>query len=433
MKNKLAAAALSIFIAMALWLYVITTVSPGSKETYYNIPVVLANESVLTERGLMITSQSATTATLVLSGNRTDLSKVDQSNITLKADLSAIYEPGNQIPITYTTSFPGNVASNAFVIESKTPGRIYLNVERRVSKAIPVELKWIGSVPEGFIADRDNAVLEYPTIQLTGPQSVADQIEKAVIEVDLTDQRESISWDCTYTLCNAAGEPVDAGLITTNAEQIHLEVKIQRVKDVQLVYQLVEGGGAKAENAQITLSMDKIRISGSEAALELMGDQLVVGTIDLTEISEDTVKTFTIPLDEGITNLTGVAEVTADIRLTGLGTKDFLIRQINVVNVPEGLEVELITQELTVKLRGPSAQIAELTDEDVMIVVDFTNAEVGTATFPVRAVFTDGFRDVGIFKSESVSASVLPQGTMTSPSEEDMTAPMAEEEPETVG
>ena len=409
MKNKLVSVGLSVLIAMALWLYVITTVSPGSKETYYNIPVVLANESVLNERGLMITSQSSTTATLVLSGNRSDLVKVNQSNIILKADLSSIYEPGNQIPVSYTISFPGNVASNAFVTESKTPGRIYLNVERRVSKAIPVELKWIGSVPEGFIADRDNMLLEYPTIQITGPQSVADQIEKAVIEVDLTEQRESISRDCTYTLCDAAGEPVDAGLITTNAEQIHLEVKIQRVKDVQLVYQLVEGGGAKAENAQITLSMDKIRISGSEAALELMGDQLVVGTIDLTEISEDTVKTFTIPLDEGITNLTGVAEVTADIRLTGLGTKDFLIRQINVVNVPEGLEVELITQELTVKLRGPSAQIAALTDEDVMIVVDFTGAEVGTATFPVRAVFTDGFRDVGIFKSDSVSASVVPQ------------------------
>ena len=56
MKNKLISVALFLFIAMALWLYVITTVSPGSKETYYNIPVVLANESVLTERGLMITT-----------------------------------------------------------------------------------------------------------------------------------------------------------------------------------------------------------------------------------------------------------------------------------------------------------------------------------------------------------------------------------------
>lgn len=414
MKNKLATLALSIFAATALWLYVITTVSPGSKQTYYNIPVVLANESVLAERGLMITYQSASAVTLELSGNRTDLSKVDQSNITLKADLSAIYEPGSMIPISYTTSFPGNVASNAFVIESKTPGRIYLKVERRVSKAIPVEVKWVGSVPEGFIADRDNKYLEYPTIQLTGPQSVADQIEKAVIEVDLTEQRESISWDSTYTLCNAEGEPVDASLITTNTQEIHLEVKIQRVKDVLLTCQVVEGGGARLQDAQITLSTDKIRVSGSEAALELMGDQLVIGTINLAEITEDTQRAFAITLEEGITNLTGVSEVTVDIRINGLAVRDFLIRQINVVNVPEGLEVELITQELNLRVRGPAAQIAALTDEDVMVVVDFTGAEVGTATFPVRAVFSDGFRDVGILKSESVSASVLPLGTMTS-------------------
>lgn len=416
MKNKFAAAVVSVVAAVLLWLYVITTVSPGSKQTYYNIPLVLGNESVLSERGLMITYQSAASVNLELSGNRTDLTKVNPGNITVKADLSSIYEPGNQIPISYSVSFPGNVASNAFVIESKSPGRVYLNVERRVSKSIPVEVKWVGSVPDGFIADRENRVLEYPSVQIVGPQSYADQIEKAVIEVDLTDQRESISWDCQYTLCNAADEPVDASLITTNVDQIHLEVRIQRVKDIALTYHLVEGGGATAENVDITLSTEKIRVSGSEAALDLMGDQLVVGTIDLSEIESDMTKTFTIPLEEGITNLTGISEVTATITLKGLATKDFLIRKITVVNVPEGLEVELITQELTMQVRGPAEQIARLTDDDVKLVVDFTGAEIGTATFPVRAVFSDGFRDVGMFKAESVSASVVAAGTLATES-----------------
>ena len=426
MKNKFAAAALSVVIATLLWLYVITTVSPGTKQTFYNIPVVLGNESVLTERGLMITYQSATSVNLELSGTRTDLAKVNAGNITVKADLSNIYEPGNQIAVSYTTSFPGNVANNAFVTESRSPSRIYLNVERRASKTIPVEVKWIGSVPDGFIADRDNKLLEYPTVQITGPESVTNQIEKAVIEADLTDQRESISWDCTYTLCSADDEPVDAGLITTNVDQIHLEVRIQRVKDITLTYHLVEGGGATADNVEITLSTDKIRVSGSEAALDLMGDQLVVGTIDLSEVASDMNKTFTIPLEEGITNLTGISEVTATITLKGLSTKDFLIREISVVNVPEGLEVELITQELNLRVRGPADQIAKLTLGDVMVVVDFTGAEIGTATFPVRAVFTDGFRDVGVLRAESVSASVMEAGTLAEQTE-------ASSEPEAVG
>lgn len=426
MKNKFAAAALSVVIATLLWLYVITTVSPGSKQTFYNIPLVLGNESVLTERGLMITYQSATSVNLELSGTRTDLAKVNAGNITVKADLSNIYEPGNQIAVSYAVSFPGNVANNAFVTESRSPSRIYLNVERRASKTIPVEVRWIGSVPDGFIADRDNKLLEYPTVQITGPESVTNQIEKAVIEVDLTDQRESISWDCTYTLCDADDEPVDAGLITTNVDQIHLEVRIQRVKDITLTYHLVEGGGATAANVEITLSTDKIRVSGSEAALDLMGDQLVVGTIDLAEVASDMNKTFTIPLEEGITNLTGISEVTATITLKGLSTKDFLIREISKVNVPEGLEVELITQELNLRVRGPADQIAKLTLGDVMVIVDFTGAEVGTATFPVRAVFTDGFRDVGVLRAESVSASVVEAGTLTEQTE-------AATEPEAVG
>ena len=426
MKNKFSAAALSVVIALLLWLYVITTVSPGSKQTFYNIPLVLGNESVLTERGLMITYQSATSVNLELSGTRTDLAKVNAGNITVKADLSNIYEPGNQIAVSYTTSFPGNVANNAFVTESRSPSRIYLNVERRVSKSIPVEVKWGGSVPDGFIADRENKLLEYPTVQISGPESVANQIEKAVIEVDLTDQRESISWDSSYTLCNGADEPVDAELITTDVDQIHLEVRIQRVKDIALTYHLVEGGGAKAENVEISLSTDKIRVSGSEAALDLMGDQLVVGTIDLSEVASNMNKTFTIPLEEGITNLTGISEVTATITLKGLSTKEFQISQITPVNVPDGLEVELITQVLNLRVRGPVDQIARLKLGDVRVVVDFTGAEIGTTTFPVRAVFTDGFRDVGILGTLSVSASVMEAGTLAEQTE-------ASSEPEAVG
>lgn len=428
MKNKFAAAMLSILIASLLWLYVITTVSPGSKQTFYNVPLVLGNESVLTERGLMITYQSASSVNLELSGTRTDLSKVNTGNITVKADLSNIYEPGNQISVSYAVSFPGNVASNAFVIESRSPARILLNVERKVSKTIPVEVKWIGSAPDGYIADRENMLLEYTTIQISGPQSVTDQIEKAVIEIDLTDQRESISRDSAYTLCSGEDEPVDAELITTNVEQIHLEVRIQRVKDITLTYHLVEGGGATADNVDITLSMDKIRVSGSEAALELMGDELTVGTINLAEIEEDTEKIFAIPLEEGITNLTGVSEVTATITLKGLAEKEFLIREIKEVNVPDGLEVEIITQELTVCVRGPSEQIAALTEEDVSLVVDFTNAEIGTATFSVRAVIADGFPGVGLFKAESVSATVVEKGTLSTEQEQDTAQP-----PEAVG
>lgn len=409
MKNKIGSIALSVLIAFAMWWYVITSVSPGSKQSYNNIPVVVEGEAVLAERGLMITSRSAGAVNLELSGNRTDLSKVNSYNITVKANVSQIYEPGTH-SILYSQSFPGNVPNNAFVVESKYPEKLTYTVERRVSKDVPVEVKWIGSAPDGFITDRENRVLDYASVNIAGPESVVAEIAKATIEVDLNEQRESISQDFQYTLCNSEDEPVDAELIVTNVEEIHLDVKIQRVRDLALVVNLVDGGGAKASNALVTLSVDSIRVSGSEAALNLLGESLTVGTVNLTEITRDTVMRFAVVLPEGVTNRTGVTEVETEISLTGLSSKEFTVQRIDCINVPDGMEVELITEKLQLLVRGPAAQIARLTENSFTVTVDFTGAEVGTSTFRAVVSYADGFEDVGTLRIDSVSATLTQVG-----------------------
>ena len=96
MKNKVVSMLLSVAIALGLWAYVITTVSPGSKDTISGIPVVFEGETALKEKGLMITSENNVTVSLELSGNRSDLAKLDKNNITVKVDLTKVYDPGEQ-------------------------------------------------------------------------------------------------------------------------------------------------------------------------------------------------------------------------------------------------------------------------------------------------------------------------------------------------
>ena len=410
MKRKIGYMLLSLAIAFGLWLYVITTVSPGSTDTYYNIPIVWEGESVLNENGLMVTAVSSNTVNLRLSGNRSDLSKVNSANITIKADLSKIREPGTQIPISYSTpTFPGEVASNAFVIETKEPDTIYVTVVRRVSKTVPVEVAWVGSTAEGFMIDRENKTLDYPEVTVTGPESVVNSIAMATISVDLDGRRESISETYNYTLCDDQGKPVDARLITTDVEQVRLDVSIRRVKDLRLTYNLVPGGGADADNTTVKLSAETIRVSGSEAALENLGDTLTIGTINLADITKSSESlTFAISLPEGITNLTGITEVTADVSFHGLATKELTITNIQSVNVPEGLSVELITEKLVVTLRGPTTLISRVTPEDVAVVVDFTGAEVGTSTFKATVSISDAYKELGTLKAEPVSAKIDP-------------------------
>jgi len=408
LKSKIISILLSLAIAFGLWLYVITVVSPGSEETYYDIPVVFDGETILSERGLMVTEVSSRSVNVTLSGNRSDLAKVNRSNITVKANLSTFYEPGSKLQLNYTVSWPGDLPSNAFETQSKNPASIYVTVERRVTKSVPVEILWTGSAPEGYISDKESSVLDYTEVSVTGPESVIQQIEKAVVSVDLTDQRESISQNFLYTLSDGENEPVDAELVTTNVEEVHLDVRIQKVKDISLVCNIVDGGGATSKDVTVTLSAETIRVSGSEAVIDAMGDKIVVGTIDLAAVPRSTKLTFPIILDEGITNRTGLTEVEADVQFKGLTTRDFVIETIQSANVPEGMTVEFITEKLTVTVRGPSDMVNQLNPENIVATVDFSGAEAGTATFPPVCTFPEGFESLGVLKYDSVSASVSP-------------------------
>lgn len=406
-RTKLYSLLLSIFVAFGLWLYVVTNVSQGDDKTFYNIPVVMEGESVLNERNLMITSVSTKSVSMHLSGIRSNLNKINSGNITVKVDLSSIREPGENIALSYTPSYPGDVPSNAFVVESQNPSRIYVNVDYRRTKEIPVEIKWTGTRSESCLYDTENAMLDNSTVTIVGPAAVADQISRAVIEVDLTNRTESMSESFRYTLCDEEGNPVNAEQITTSVEEVRVDLQIQRIKVVTLTADLIYGGGATEQNTTVEIEPKTIRVSGSEAALADVGDIYSVGTINLAELEKvSNTLTYTVTMPEGVTNQTGVSEVTVTVTFSGLKTKDFIIDNIQPINVPQGLDAEIINANLMVKVRGPASQIDKLTEEDITAVVDFSNAEIGTATYKASITFADGFANVGAMKTYSVSATV---------------------------
>ena len=407
-RNKLYSMVLSLVIAFGLWLYVVNNVSQETEATFYNIPVAFEREATLDERNLLITGQSTQTVSLKLSGARSDLNKVNSGNITITADLSAIDGPGDRIPLNYNISFPGDVASNAIVVESRSPSYIYLDVDSRRTKEIPVIVQWTGTRSGDYVYDTENATMDYSAVTVIGPAEVADQIDHARIQVDLTDRVESVSESYRYTLCNKDGEPVDAEQITTNVDSVRVEMQIRRIKEVKLVAEVVYGGGANAESAVVTVEPGVIRLTGSDARLADIGDTYTVCTINLAEIEKTQDLKYTIPIPEGVTNITGVTEAVVSVRFTGLSTREFVVDKDNflLINVPEGLEAEVVESALTVKVRGPASEIALLTAEHITAVVDLANAEEGNATYKVVLSFHEDYPNVGALKSSSVTVSI---------------------------
>ena len=117
MKRKILTAGLAILIAFGLWVYVVTVVRPESSKTYYNIPVVLEGESILTGRDLMIVGGKNATVTMEVYGNRTDLDKINSGNITIVADLTRIDKAGEvELKEPVVVNVPMDVEVNYAVI-----------------------------------------------------------------------------------------------------------------------------------------------------------------------------------------------------------------------------------------------------------------------------------------------------------------------------
>lgn len=406
MKSKAFYVLLSVVVAFSLWLYVTTVVSPESRDTFSGIKVELTNKEVLHNKQLMVIEDGIQTVTLDLVGNRSDLSKLSSASITVKADVSKLSMAGeDQTVYCKVEGLPDNVS-----VENMSPASIKVDVVERATSDVPVQVEYVGKVPDGFLTDKENLTLDVNTITIAGPASVVDTIAKALVIVDLDGQRESIvEQSYLYTLCDADGEPVDVAYLDTPAvETVSLSLTIQRVKEITLGVTVIPGGGATEESAEITLSHTSIQVSGSEQLLDGLSDTIDLGELRLAEMTRDGEKEFFFKLPEGVTNLSMPNnQVTVTVSFTGLKTKTLRVTNIQARNVPSGLLADFVTEVLTVNIRGPEDQINRMTEEDVIVAVDFTNAEVGTtASYPVL-IYVVNADDCGAVGSYSVFASVI--------------------------
>lgn len=405
MKNKLITILIAAAIALAMWFYVVTVVSPNSDSTIENIPVITQGEAMLMERGLMVTDTNIETATLHLEGNRTDLNKLNASNITVTMDVSRLDHAGTH-DLIYNVSFPGDVASNAITVLSKNPSTIRVTVEERISKTIPVVVKYVGAVADSYTADKENMFREVETILVTGPKSSVDVISKAVITLDLEGRSESIDQAFSYVLCDMNDAPVSPEaleMVITDVQEVKLRLRIAKIQTLPLTVKLIEGGGATAQNTTVVIEPPFINISGSDAALENLSS-LELTTLDLSTMTEDYEEIFTIKLPEGVVNETGITEAKVTVTFRDLETKTFSVKNIQAVNLPAGFTAELITQALEVTIRGPKAKIEQLTEENITVTLDLSEAEAGTVKR--NAQIDCGDPELGAVGTYSVSATV---------------------------
>lgn len=408
MKNKVVSALIAVILAFGLWLYVITVISPDQTRPYYKVPVVLDNTNSLSEKQLMLVSDPNPTVTVELAGTRSDLNKINSQNLTVVADLSSIREAGEYL-VGYSVTPPNDLVSGPITVQDRDPKQVSVVVAEKIAKEVPVKIIFEGSVPEGYI--KGTPELDYNEIKVSGPKDVVAQIDHAAIKVDLINRTESIAQSYRYELQNKDDEPLDVKMVTTNVEKVRLQLRVSAIKKIDLKVNIVSGGGATEQSTSVQISPSQISISGSEALLENM-NELVIGTINLADFPNSATKEFEIVLPDGITNESGVNKATVTISFPTLEKKEIEVSNIQTLNVPQGMEADVLTKKLAITVRGPAEQITGLRASDITVQVNLAQVNGAEMVEPVITI-SDKFPDVGPVGKYSVSVTVAPPSTET--------------------
>jgi len=398
----------SILIAFVVWFYVNSAADVDL--TINGIPVEFFNaETALANKGLMLLDGSDATVDLVLTMPRNTVYGFDSDRVRLIADLSSINSPGTQ-SLTYNIAYPPGVNPSQVSVKSPTVRTVSVKVGELFRKNdVEIRVKLQGRVADGYVAGR--VQLLPSTLEVWGQQTDVAQISYAQVTLNIENARSTIVEQLKFALYDNEDQLINSGSIHSASDTIQVTMPVISATDIPLVVNFVEQPGVRLDSFDYSFDVPAVTLSGDANQIAALSE-IVLGEINLAEIEGTQTFTYEIPIPNGLTNLSGVTETTLTITNRDIATKGVVVTNFSYENFDaEDRVVTVVTNSLSVTLRGAQSVIDAISADDVLAVADLsgvTNAS-GTYTVPAKITVT-GDLDVGTVQSHQLTVRIgLPE------------------------
>ena len=396
-------AIVSVILAISIWAYVIFIVNPDDEMTMNNIPVVLDGVTVLTERGLVVTSMTPTAVSLRVTGNQRALALLDRSKMSVVASVAGITEP-KEYDLVLTHSFADRNLEVSYVNYTT----VHVTVERMVTRTIELRTTVTANAADGY--QMGTVEITPTTIEVSGAESEVSQISYARITIAGDNLTTTTKFELPIELVGYQNDNLLTGVnVTTNVEHVQAIVPVVVLREIPLEVAFLEGGGATMENLTYTIFPETIYVSGAEDSVDAL-DMLLLGEIDLSKMTHNReTMEFPIAPDSQLTNESGISTATVTVTLVGLATKSVDVTNIQLTNAPEGFRAEQVTQSRMVLVRGLQEDLDTIAPHQLRIVADLSDTPVASGTYKVMVkVYLDSNGQVGVVGNYDVVVSLVP-------------------------
>lgn len=399
--NKLFWLIISFLISLSVWVYVTSVETVESTKTFRNIQVdLVGEETLLNMRELVITDLDTPTVTVEISGPRRIVNALEATDLIAQVDVSKLSQTA-YTSLNYTIVYPNGVDRRNLKIVSRSQDSVSFMVSKLTSKTVPVQGGFEGKAGSGYI--QETPIFEPSTVTISGPEVYLRNVHHAYVTFGKDQTLESTySVESGYTLMDADNQPCSNENISSSPDLIRATLPVLAVKEVPLVVGIQEGAGATSENTRITIEPKTIKLAGDSSVLAEI-NQIQLDTVDLTTFATKYIASYTIPVPNGIRNLSGTTEATASIEVLGLSVKEFYIDEFTWIGLDDGIEVIVESGQIPVLLRGPANLVSHITPYLIRAEADLSELMDGLGShFITVRVTVPSMQSVGAIQEDGM-------------------------------
>ena len=391
---------IAFIFAVFLWFIVVNFDNPVGSSTFRDIPVQILNDDIITSAGEVYQVEGDRTVTVVVYATREVRQKLTSDNIVATADIKQIDSTGRLVPIEVTI----NGFSGESVTAEAIPRNLTIQREKSGKKVMSLTVDTEGvKLADGYILGDASVAPDQVTI--TGAESVLDQVDRAVAQVD---EVEGVSEDsvlpASLVLYDANGNELNQTQLSNNLgeEGLSVSVEVMKVKGIPVVFD-VEGSPAEGYKYSGCVSTpESVQVCGKSEDIDKISEiDVPASVIDISGASEPIEMSVDITpyLPEGVELVdenSGNVKVTVKIEQEGTLSVDFMVSSIRINNLAENLQVSYEPDaEITFRFTG---------DEDLLDTLDISNAvsvdlsdydRPGTYDIPVKVNLPEGISQDG--------------------------------------
>lgn len=379
---------LAFVIAFVIWVVASIQVFPTTNVDIKGINIQAQPTEYMVTNNLEIVTSISDLANIQISGRRYEISDLKSEDFFAAVDLSEVRSAG-----TYTLPIEvSGISDKEYELVKFEPRAVTLKIDEIISKEFTLSGTAPDiSLPEGYYADSITASPE--KITLTGSAETLNQITRiearSFYHGELSESRQTNSE--LYIYSNNTRIPVEDILndVELSTSNVFVNISILKTKELPLKLSIVGyPSNFNINSLKYEILPKSITIAAPDDTIDTLSE-LNIGTIDISDIQLNRNSVIPIVLPDGYKNLSGNNNARIEWDLDNYGTVDIAINlteeNFNITNPPDNLDVTLITNELLLKVIGPSSRIMSLTANDITVNVNL-----------LGITLHEGSQDVGV-------------------------------------